>query len=141
MRLQRQIVLLKFQLKSLNFDNFKITAYDRYSKKLCMNQYQNNDIITFESWITLSNQILLEFSNIENTPVELVTMSLAMIPIDKKVLTNITEYKKGASITNFQKVPSNKTLVWDHSGCVLFDIFNPNPLTYHLNIGNKINVL
>jgi hypothetical protein len=141
MRLQRQIVLLKFQLRAKNFDNFKITAYDRYLDNLSMNQYQNDDILTFELWITLSNQILLEFSNIENTTVELVNMSLAMIPIDKKVLANIIEYKRYASIIDFQQVPSEKTLVWDHNGCVLFNIFSPNPLAYHLSIGNKIKVL
>ena len=102
---------------------------------------QNNNHLTVETQITLPNQILLEFSIPESKTVELTAMNLASIPVDKLVLTNIIEYKKDASASNFQTIPSKKTLEWDSSGCVLINIFNPNPLAYHLYIGNKIKLL
>lgn len=141
MWIQRQLFFLKFQLKLSNFDNFNLTAYDKDFKKLLTNTTQNNNQLIIETWITLSNQILLEFSIAEHETIELTGMSLAMIPINKKILTNIAEYKRNASLNDFQTVSTKKTLNWDRSGCVLFNIFNPNPLAYHLYIGNQIKML
>ena len=135
MRIQRTNFLLSLEFK--DSDNVSISAYDTNFEPMLVEQQGNKiNILT-----PMPNRVMLVLTQ---GSAELVNMSLAGIAIDKDILLNLIEYKPNRSteskmsIQDYLNNPSTKLPQWNQGGCVLFDLFNPNPFAYHMLIGNRI---
>ena len=148
MRIQRTNFLLTLKLK--HSDNaMNITAYGSDFEMLPITQKISNGIETVEILSYLPNTVMLVLSgknSLDNDKqsLELLNISLAGIKINQNIMLTKTEYKPilstqvPSSIQEYLDYPSTYSIIWDHNGCVLFDLFDPDPFAYLLKIGNKI---
>jgi hypothetical protein len=140
MRIQNTTFLLTLSIKNAN-DNLSLEAYGSNFDLLTSEQTNKNgvDIIEISTYMPNTVTVVL-FGN--TMPIELVGMSLAGIPINGNILTDVIEYKPSEipvqSVQECVKNTSVRRLVWDQPGCVLINLFDPNPFAYHMYIGNKI---
>ena len=148
MRIQRSNFILTFNLK--HKDNaMLIHAYDCDFEPLPITRKIAEDTETVEILTRLPNKVMIVLSgknsdNKHKNSVELLTMSLAGIKINQDILHDIIEYKP-IQLTNvpgqlqeYLDYPSIRSNCWDHNGCVVLDLFDPDPFAYLLKIGNKI---
>jgi hypothetical protein len=142
MRIQPTHFLLTLIIKHNN-DNLAIEAYGSTFDPLLLERKINNKIETIQISTCMPNIVTVVLSGNTN-PIELVGMSLAGIKINNDILLDLSEYKPSngpcKSVQEYIKNPSVKQLVWDQHGCVLINLFDPNPFAYHMYIGNKIRV-
>lgn len=140
MRIQHTIFLLTLSLKHAN-DNLSLQAYGSNFDLLTSEQKNKNGVETIEISTYMPNIVTVMLSS-NTTPIELVGMSLAGITIDGNILPNMIEYKPSdtpvQTVQEGVKNTSVRRLVWDQPGCVLINLFDPNPFAYHMYIGNKI---
>ena len=140
MRIQHTDFLLTLSIKHTN-DNLTIKAYGSKFDTLVLEQNINNNTETIKISTYMPNRVTIILSN-NATPLELVGMSLAGIKMNDNILPNLIEYKpsknQGKSVQEYIKNPSVRQLVWDQPGCVLINLFDPNPFAYHMYVGNKI---
>ena len=140
MRIQHTDFLLTLSIKHNN-DNLAIEAYGSKFDMLALERTINNNIETIKIFTYMPNIVTIVLSD-NTTPIELVGMSLAGVKMNNDILLNSVEYKPSKipckSVHDYIKNPSVKQLVWDQNGCVLINLFDPNPFAYHMYIGNKI---
>jgi hypothetical protein len=148
MRIQRKHVLLTLNLKH-NGDNDPITveAYGSDFDLLPITHSWNKDVetVTVETYLPNTVMLVLKKSNMQSSQsVELVGMHLAGVKINKDIMGNRFEYKPNRSAQSIQsprqylELASTQSTTWNHSGCVLFDLFEVDPFAYLLKIRNKI---
>jgi len=120
-------------------DQTKISVFDQEFNPLPTTSTCQNNIINVEILTYMPNQVLLVLSG----PARLSNMWLAGIKVKNDKLLNVLEYKPSAQSFNspgdYINNVSTKTLDWTQPGCVLINLFNPNPFAYHMYIGNKIS--
>jgi hypothetical protein len=140
MRIQHTDFLLTLSVKHTN-NNLAIEAYGSTFDKLALERQINNGVETIKIVTYMPNRVTIMLSGNE-TPSELVAMSLAGIKMNSDILSKVVEYKPSKdscqSVQECIKNTSVKRLVWDQNGCVLINLFDPNPFAYHMYIGNKI---
>lgn len=150
MRIQRTNFLLTLKLKHSCVDNvMHVAAYGSDFKLLPIVCKIDHDIETIEISTYLPNTVMLVLSEKTNQDddrkfIELLDMSLAGVKINRDIMFNIIEYKPALSaqapnlLQQYLENSSTRSLVWTHNGCVLFDLFDTDPIAYLLKIGNKI---
>ena len=149
MRIQRTNFLLTLKLKHSCIDDImQVTAYGSDFEPLPMLRDINNEIETIEISSYLPNTIMLVLSgktvSDDNKFIELLDMSLAGIKINKDIMFNRLDYKPNlstqlpTSLTEYLNPSSTRSTKWEYNGCVLFDLFDPDPFAFLLKIGNKI---
>ena len=146
MRIQRTNFLLTLNLK--HSDNaMTINAYDSDFEMLPITRKVSDEIETVEISSYLPNTVMLVLSgknSHDRKSVELLNVSLAGIKINQDILLTKTEYKPIVStqtpdsIKEYLDYPSTRSTIWNYNGCVLFDLFDPDPFAYLLKLGNKI---
>ena len=82
----------------------------------------------------------------KNQRVYIKSTKLHGIMIDQNILANITEiktdyYNTAKTLQDYLSIGSHKTLEFDHSSLVCYNLFAKNPLCYHLYIENYQNIL
>ena len=127
-----------------------ITAYGSDFGVLPITQKINGDIQTVEISSYLPNKVILVLSgnnsHDDKNSIELLNMSLVGIKINQDILLTRIEYKPilttqiPSSIQEYLDYPSKCSVVWTHNGCVLIDLFDPDPFAYLLKISNKIKL-
>jgi hypothetical protein len=126
-----------------------VDAYGADFELLPITRKRVHDIETIEILTYLPNTVMCVLSGSRILPdekksIELQSMILAGIKINKEIMSNRIDYRPDLStqapesIREYIKYPSNSQKVWNHDGCVLFDLFDPDPFAYLLKIGNKI---
>ena len=126
-----------------------LNAYGSEFESLTTTRTMVNGIETIEILTYLPNTIMCVLSGANSSPeqnkyIELVSMSLAGVKINPEVMCDKVDYRPNLSdqvpdsIEKYINYPSTKQTVWNHDGCVIFDLFDPNPFAYLLKIGNKI---
>ena len=149
MRIQRTNSLLTLKLKHSCIDDImQVTAYGSDFEPLPMLCEINNEIETIEISSYLPNTIMLVLSGKTNSDnnkfIELLDMSLAGIKINKDIMFNRLDYKPNLStqlpnsLQEYLNYSSAQLTKWEYNGCVLFDLFDPDPFAYLLKIGNRI---
>jgi hypothetical protein len=149
MRIQRTNFLLTLKLKHGCADNaMHVTAFGADFEPLPMLCEINNEIETIEISSYLPNTIMLVLSGKtdidDNKFIELLDMSLAGIKINKDIMFNRIDYKPNlsnqlpTSLSEYLDPSSTRSTKWEYNGCVLFDLFDPDPFAFLLKIGNKI---
>jgi hypothetical protein len=108
-----------------------------------------NNVETIEVSTYLPNKVMLVLSgkiNQDNRSIKLLSMYLAGIKISNSiVMSNLVDYrpilsdKTPTSLQDYLNNEARRAMSWDQNGCVLFDIFDPNPFSYLLYKDNKIN--
>jgi hypothetical protein len=146
MRIQRTNFLLILNLK--HSDNaMTINAYGSDFEMLPTTRKINNGIETVEILSYLPNTVMLVLSgknSHDQKSVELLNVSLAGIKINQDIVLTRIEYKPivstqtPGSIKEYLDYPSTRSTTWNYNGCVLFDLFDPDPFAYLLKLGNKI---
>lgn len=146
MRIQRTNFLLTLTLK--HSDNaMTLNAYGSDFEILPITRKVSNGIETVEILSYLPNTVMLVLSGKNNhdiKSVELLSVSLVGIKINQDIVLTRTEYKPivstqlPGSIKEYLDYPSTCSTTWDYNGCVLFDLFDPDPFAYLLKLGNKI---
>jgi hypothetical protein len=132
-----------------NNDVMTIDAYGRDFELLPVNRTIKQNIETIEISTYLPNKIMLVLSgktNQDNKSIKLLSMSLAGVKINKDILlNNLIDYRPiqtaepPKSLRDYLNNEAWDPTPWDQNGCVLVDIFDPDPFSYLLYIGNKIN--
>jgi hypothetical protein len=108
-----------------------------------------NNIETINVSTYLPNRVMLVLSgktNQCNQSIKLLSMSLAGVKINNSIITsNLVDYRPIQSdqtpntLRDYLDNEAWNPTPWDQNGCVLFDLFDPNPFSYLLYIGNKIH--
>jgi hypothetical protein len=146
MWIQRTNFLLTLNLKHSD-DAMTINAYGSDFEMLPVTRKISNGIETVEisSYLPNTVMILLAGKNShDKKSVELLNVSLAGIKINQDIMLTKTEYKPilstqtPDSIKEYLEYPSTRSTIWNYNGCVLFDLFDPDPFAYLLKLGNKI---
>jgi len=140
MRIQRPTFLLKLTLRSEN-SNLQVNAYGSNFELLKTHHETDDKLHKVEVLTHLPNKVMLNFLGINSNGVELVTVSLVGIPINREVLNKVVEYKETDSLQELENAPSSRSLKWLKDGCAIFDFFHSDPFAYHLYVGNKIKML
>jgi len=150
MRIQSKNFLLTFTVEHTS-DNNNVMTIDVYGadfKPLPVQRTIKNNIETIEISTYLPNRVMLVLAgkiNQDNQSIKLLSMSLAGIKINNSIMVNLIDYRPiqttetPATIRDYLNNESWNPTPWDQNGCVLFDIFDPNPFSYLLYIGNKIH--
>jgi hypothetical protein len=126
-----------------------VNAYGSEFELLPITRKIVNDIETIEILTYLPNTVMCVLSGSrtlsdEKKSIELLSMSLAGVKINQEIMSNRVDYRPNLStqapesIREYVSYPSSGQQVWTHDGCVLFDLFDPDPFAYLLKIGNKI---
>jgi len=81
-----------------------------------------------------------------NQSVCIKSVKLHGIVINQDILANITEiktdyYNTAKTLQDYLSIGSHKTLDFDHSSVVCYNLFAKNPLSYHLYVKNYQNIL
>jgi hypothetical protein len=148
MRIQNKNFLLTFTVEHAGNDVMSIDAYGTNFEPLPVQRTIENNIETIEISTYLPNKVMLVLSGKteqDNKSIKLLGMSLAGIKINHSVMLNLIDYRpiqSGPAPKSLREYLNNEAwdpTPWDQNGCVLFDIFDPNPFSYLLYIGNKIN--
>lgn len=97
--------------------------------------------------ITMPNRLLICLSgkdhcDQDNMFVEVKHMSLGGIRVNNKKLNELFEYKSDRStvyspfttIDDYLQLDSDKTTHWDRNGCVVLELFDIDPIRYHLHL-------
>jgi hypothetical protein len=126
-------------------NNMTVDAYGSDSELLPITRKIVNQVETIEIQTHLPNTVMCVLSGStilpdEKKSIELLSMSLAGVKINQEILPNIIDYRPNLStqVQQYVNYPSIDQIVWNHDGCVIFDLFDPNPFAYLLKIGNKI---
>ena len=141
MRIQSTNFLLTLAIKH-STDTQTLSAYGSKFDLLPVEQQVVDKIKTINILTYMPNRVMLVLPI--DSKIELISMSLAGIKISNNILPNLIEYKPDlsgvpkTSVSEHLDNPSTRSLIWDYSGCVLFDFFHPNPFAYHMFIGNQI---
>ena len=147
---RRNYLLLTLSLKHGISDNtMTIDAYGSEFELLPTTRNIVDGTETVEILTYLPNMIMCVLSGATVRPdekkhIELLGMSLAGIKINKEIMATRADYKPNlsnqvpSSIKEYTNYPSSRQTVWNHDGCVIFDLFDPDPFAYLLKIGNKI---
>jgi len=150
MWIQRTNFLFTLSLKHGISDNIMtVNAYGSEFELLPITRKIVNDIETIEILTYLPNTVMCVLSGSrtlsdEKKSIELLSMSLAGVKINQEIMSNRVDYRPNLStqapesIREYVSYPSSGQQVWTHDGCVLFDLFDPDPFAYLLKIGNKI---
>jgi hypothetical protein len=148
MRIQNKNFLLTFTVEHAGNDVMAIDVYGTNFEPLPVQRTIENNIETIEISTYLPNKVMLVLSGKteqDNKSIKLLGMSLAGIKINHSVMLNLIDYRpiqSGPAPKSLREYLNNEAwdpTPWDQNGCVLFDIFDPNPFSYLLYIGNKIN--
>jgi hypothetical protein len=148
MRIQRTNFLLTLTLKHSD-DKMSIDVYDCNFEPMPITRKIKDNNETVEILSYLPNKVMLVLSGKNNqsndkSSIELLNMTIAGIKINQNIMLNRTEYKPilstqvPDSIQEYLDYPSTCSITWNHNGCVLFDLFDPDPFAYLLKIGNRI---
>ena len=148
MRIQYTMFLLTVRVEHTDINRvMTIDAYGSNFDQLTTQNRFDGSVQTIDVFTTMPNRIMLVLSccNQQNAgAVKLLSMSLAGSQIVNSLLSGLVEYKPAPgikyqdSIEQYLENPSTHSLQWDHPGCALFNLFNPDPFAYHMFIGNKI---
>jgi hypothetical protein len=124
-----------------------INAYGSDFEMLPITRKVSDEIETVEILSYLPNTVMLVLSgknSHDRKSVELLNVSLAGIKINQDIVLTRIEYKPIVStqtpnsIKEYLDYPSTHSTIWNYNGCVLFDLFDPDPFAYLLKLGNKI---
>ena len=143
MRIQSKPFLLTLRLGHRDPANrMTLEAYGSNFDKLTIRSAVNGAVETVDILTCMPNRVMLILSG--NGSIKLLSMKLAGLPISQALLPNLAEYKSIGpmetknSPQEYLANAGEKTTLGNHPGCVLFDLFDPNPFAYHMYIGNKI---
>jgi hypothetical protein len=146
MRIQRTNFLLTLNLKHSDAA-MTINAYGSDFEPLPITRKVSDGIETVEILSYLPNTVMLILAgknSHDRKSVELLNMSLAGMKINQDIMLTRTEYKPilsahtPDSVQKYLDYPPRRSTIWTYNGCVLFDLFDPDPFAYLLRIGNKI---
>jgi hypothetical protein len=151
MRIQSNNFLLTFIVEHTSNNNnvMTIDVYGIDFEPLPVQRTIKNNIETIDVSTYLPNRVMLVLSgktNQDNQAIKLLSMSLAGIKINNSIImSNLVDYrpiltdKTPTSLRDYLDNESWDPTLWDQNGCVLFEIFNPNPFSYLLYKGNQIH--
>lgn len=151
MRIQNKNFLLTLTVEHTGNNNvMTIDAYGKDFKPLPVSRTINNNIETVEISTYMPNTVMLVLSgktyqNDYEKSIKLLSMSLAGIKINNNIMLNLIDYRPRQiaqapeSIRDYLDNEAVDPTTWDHNGCVLFNLFDSDPFSYLLYIGNKIH--
>lgn len=148
MRIQRNHVLLTLKLKhSGGHDPITVIAHGSKFDLLPTTHSWNKDVETVNVETYLPNTVMLVLQKPNSQlpqSIELLSMHLAGVKINQDIMCNRFEYRPNLLEQQIQlpqqylELTSTVSTTWNHSGCVLFDLFEVDPFAYLLKIRNKI---
>jgi hypothetical protein len=147
MRIHRRNFFLTVTLEHAVIGNaMTVEAYGSNFELLPVQKQVKETRETIEIATHMPNTVMLVLSGKTNPnqSIKLVSMSLAGLRFNNNVLPNLVDYKPNLndlpknSISELLDNTSMRSMTWDRNGCVLFNLFDPDPFAYHLYVGNKI---
>jgi hypothetical protein len=127
-----------------------LTVLDRNKNILPMElKEQQPGLLSLTVEISMPNKILIwltgkdhSIRNNDNMFVEVKHMSLGGIRVNNKKLNDLFEYKSdrdtvydpSKTVDDYLQLDSDKTTHWDRNGCVVLELFDVDPIRYHLHI-------
>jgi hypothetical protein len=140
MWIYNSMFLLKIDVTSSDLSRNIITnVYDSSFNRLPMKKNVTGQIEQVQIDINLPNSIILEIDPIGG---EFSQMSLAGIKLEKNKLSDVILYYTGQlaqpSMDKILELPVQKTVLWNHAGYAMINLFHYDPFAYHMFIGNKI---
>jgi hypothetical protein len=134
--------LLKIDVTSSDISRDIITnVYDSSFNRLPMKKNVMGQVEQVQIDINLPNCIILEI-NTGATGSEFSQMSLAGIRIEKNKLSDVILYYSGKldqpSMDKILELPVQKTVLFNHAGYAMINLFHCDPFAYHMFVGNKI---
>ena len=103
----------------------------------------DSTIQTVCTWIDMPTTVYLLIEQNFFSPIKVTDISLGNIPFDSTLISQVFKYKMNYNQENYspeQLINLESRCVTDlaHSGMMVFNFFDTNPVAYHMHIGNKI---
>lgn len=126
---------------------------DRYKNILPMQiEKLDNNWQKISCQITMPNKILMLVTgkdySIDSSDkfLELKGVTLGGIRIKQKMIKELCEFKsddgvcfnRSLTIDDYLKFESARESHWDRNGCAILELFDQDPIRYHLNLGTTI---
>jgi hypothetical protein len=129
-------------------DKMDLVVLDRDKKILPIEVKQQNNYLYVTLQITMPNRLIIlltgkDLSKDNETKfVKITGMSLGGVRFNNKKLDDLFEYKADhgtaynplLTVDDYLKFDSDKTTHWDRNGCVVLELFDKDPIRYHLNL-------
>lgn len=133
MRFRNSNVLLILELAHLGDNQFvQFSASNNAGQAYPISRRSNGNSEILELTLTMPNKVILELTNL-TAQIELRNMTLANIPINNALLSNLIEFQHVAAEPIY-------STTWNQDGRVIFNFFGLDPIAYHFHIGNKIRI-
>jgi hypothetical protein len=134
---------LTLHLKT-SYDKMQLVIADRDKNILIPTIEQQTDMLILTVQITMPNKILILLTDNDYTAnkfFEVVGVRLGGLKFNNKKLNDLFEYKSdfGTSynplltIDDYLQFESSKTTHWNRNGCVILELFDKDPVRYHLH--------
>jgi hypothetical protein len=123
---------LKLILQSNNLPE-TVTIKDRFNDL----QYQTvNDQLIIDTYINLPNRVTISLDcTAPGQHLELKEFWLGGVQLDTDILFSVSQYHIATQVEPIFNI------FYDQTGQIQFDLFDTNPITYHLHWKNKIRGL
>ena len=130
-------------------DRMSLTVLDRNKNVLPVQITEPHPgMLSLTVEITMPNKLLIclagkdHSDQANNMFVEVKHMSLGGIRVNTKKLNDLFEYKSdrgtvynpSVTIDDYLQLDSDKTTHWDRNGCVVLELFDIDPIRYHLHL-------
>jgi len=143
MRVQRPSYQLtaKFQTLHLSKQSIEFAVYNSRLEPIEFDHLADAQRHQLDLRLMLPDYLIIGFSQIGNNELTMLSMSLAGITFNPKVLNKRVEYKPTTELYKVIETESRRELTCKQNGFFCVDFFSPDPFAYHLYVGNKITVL
>lgn len=129
-------------------DKMDLVILDRDKKILPIEVKQQNNYLYITLQITMPNRLIICLTgkdlskDNENKFVKVTGMSLGGVRFNNKKLDDLFEFKTDygtvynplLTVDDYLKFDSDKTTHWDRNGCVVLELFDKDPIRYHLHL-------
>lgn len=139
MRVHHKTFLLTFILKHSSDNPVDIKAYSDDNTVLPVTRSRSRDLETLEMHVQMPDTVSIHLQMPTGHRLEMTGMSLVGIRVNRDKILNFVEFFAGVDPAG-PKNSSVKTLVWDCDGTLSLNLFDPDPFSFLLHIGNKIAV-
>lgn len=121
----------------------ELTVLDRDRNIVPVKKVNQSGLLVVSMEVPMPNRLFVMITGKEqqnqNTFIEVKGMSLGGVRFNNSQLDNLFEFKpddrqQAQTLDDYLLLESVKTKVWDCNGCVILELFDTDPIRYHLHL-------
>lgn len=121
----------------------ELTVLDRDKNVIPVKKVDQSGSLMLSMQIPMPNRLFFIITGKEqqnqNASIEVMAMSLGGVRFNNNQIENLFEFKpddrqQAQTLDDYLLLESVKTKLWDCNGCAILDLFDPDPIRYHLHL-------